>query len=99
MNITQNLKYFFILPAVLSIAAIVALAVWGLKPGIDLSGGSLLEVAYPAGRPPADMMRSATAGLGLGEVRVQPAGEYNFILRQRALSDIERQTLLQPLRN
>ncbi len=99
MNVSKNLKYFFILPALLSILAVAALGMWGLKPGIDLSGGSLLEVRYPAGRPPIEMVREKVSALGLGEVRVQPAGEFDFILRQRDLTEPERQALLQPLRN
>ncbi len=99
MNITKNLKYFFILPALLSVLAIAALGMWGLKPGIDLSGGSLLEVRYPAGRPPVEMVRPALNNLGLGEVRVQPTGEHGYIVRARSLSDTERQMLTQPLRN
>jgi preprotein translocase subunit SecF len=47
----KNLKYFFILPAVLTVLARLALFAWGLKPGIDLAGGSLLQVTYPAGPP------------------------------------------------
>jgi preprotein translocase subunit SecF len=99
MNIAKNLKYFFILPALLSVLSIVALIAWGLKPGIDLAGGSLLEVAYPAGRPSVEMVREKVEKLGLGEVRVQPSGEFNYILRQRDLTNDEKNTLLQPLRN
>ncbi len=99
MNITKYSKYFFIVPAALSILAIVAIMMWGLKPGIDLAGGSLLEVKYPAGRPSAEMVHTAVDKLGLGEVRVQPTGDTGYILRQRDLTDAERQTLLQPLRN
>jgi len=93
MNITKNLKYFFILPALLSVVALAAVLGWGLKPGIDLSGGSLLEVSYPAGRPLAETVRNATSNLGLGEVRVQPSGEHNYLLRQRDLSNEERESL------
>lgn len=99
MNITKNLKYFFILPAALSIFALLALFLWGLRPGIDLAGGSILEVSYPAGRPPVEMVRSAVSKLNLGEVRVQPSGEFNYILRQRDLTPEEKLTLEQPLRN
>jgi len=99
MNIVRYQKYFFILPAVLVTLSVVAMLVWGFKPGIDLEGGSLLEVKYPAGRPAVEMVREAVNGLGLGEVRVQPTGDDGYILRQRDLSDTERQTLLQPLRN
>ena len=99
MDITKNFKYFFILPAVLTVLSLAAIFMWGLKPGIDLAGGSLLQVAYPAGRPPVEMVREATSKLGLGEVRVQPSGEFGYILRQRDLSIAEKDTLLQPLRN
>ena len=101
MDIAKNLKYFFIIPAVLTVLSLGALAAWGLKPGIDLIGGSSLQVTYPAGRPPVEMVRDAVsnAKLGLGEVRVQPSGEFGYILRQRDLSQEERNTLTQPLRN
>ncbi len=99
MNLSKNLKYFFILPVVLSILSLAAIGLWGLKPGIDLSGGSLLEVSYPAGRPSVEMVHERIATLGLGEVRIQPAGKFNYILRQRDLTEPERLALLQPLRN
>ena len=85
MNISKNLKYFFILPALLSIAAIAAIALWGLKPGIDLAGGSLLQVTYPNGRPAVEQVHTAVAPLNFGEVRVQPTGASGYILRQRDL--------------
>ncbi len=99
MNISKNLKYFFILPAVLSLASLIAIVAWGLKPGIDLSGGSLLQINYPAGRPSIEMVHQAVDNLGLGEVRVQPSGETSYILRQHTLSNDEKNKLEQPLRN
>ncbi|MEI6864327.1 MAG: protein translocase subunit SecF [Candidatus Adlerbacteria bacterium] len=99
MDISKNLKYFFIFPAVLSVLALIAIGLWGLKPGIDLAGGSLLEVKYPAGRPSVEMIQSNVSALGLGEVRIQPTGDTGYILRQRNLTEVERQQLLQPLRN
>jgi len=93
MNISKNLTYFFILPAVLSLAAVIMLALWGLKPGIDLVGGSLLEVSYSSGRPAVADMQAATAPLNLGEVRIQPAGDASYIIRTKALSNTEEQSL------
>src|ERR1043166_6556878 len=97
MQIAKNLKYFFILPAVLSLLAVGALALWGLRPGIDLAGGSLLQVSYSDGRPTVEQIHQAVDGLGLGEVRVQPAGESGYILRQRDLSEPEHQSLVKAL--
>lgn len=97
MDITKNFKYFIILPIVLTILSLTALFAWGLKPGIDLSGGSQLQVAYPQERPAPEAVRAATDALGLGEVRVQPTGENGFILRQRDLTEPEHQKLLTTL--
>lgn len=96
-NITKNLKYFFILPAVLTVLAIVALAVWGLKPSIDLVGGSLLQVTYPDGRPTVEQIEASIKPLGLGEVRIQPAGQSGYIMRQRDLTEAEHQGLVKAL--
>ena len=97
MNISKNLTYFFILPAVLSLAAVLMLALWGLKPGIDLVGGSLLEVTYASGRPAVADLQAATAPLTLGEVRIQPAGDASYIIRTKALSNTEEQSLAKAL--
>src|SRR5437762_3317321 len=93
MHITKNFKYFFILPLALTLLSLGALLAWGLKPGIDLAGGSLLQVTYPQGRPAVEAVRGAVGQLGLGEVRVQPSGTNGYILRQRDLSVEEKTTL------
>lgn len=90
MTLQKFKHYFFILPAVASVLAIAALMVWGLKPGIDLQGGSLLEVAYPDGRPEVSAIQEKLKPLDLGEVRIQPAGESEYILRQRSLTQDEK---------
>lgn len=101
MNIAKNLKYFFILPVVLSLLAIAAIAMWGLRPGIDLAGGSMLQVTYqPTAdttkpvRPPAEQVHAVVQQLNLGEIRIQPAGENGYILSQRDLSNEEKNNLV-----
>lgn len=92
-NLKKNLAYFFILPAVLSVLAILAILTWGLKPGIDLAGGSLLQISYPGGRPPVEHIQTLVSKLNLGEVRVQSTGTNGYILRQRDLSNQEKNQL------
>lgn len=89
--------HFFIVPALLSALSLVALFVWGLKPGIDLVGGSFLEVSYTTQRPTAEQIHTAAAGVGIEDVRVQPTGDKGFILRQRDLTQDEHQALLTSL--
>lgn len=90
----ENFKhYFFILPGIASILALIAIGLWGLKPGIDLKGGSLLEVAFPEGRPEATLVEEKIKALDFGEVRIQPAGESELVLRQRSLTQSEKDAL------
>ncbi len=90
----ERFKYhFFILPAIASLLAIVAIGLWGLRPGIDLKGGSILEVAYPDGRPDVKLVQDEINALNLGEVRIQPAGENELVLRQRALTQAEKESV------
>ncbi len=89
MNISKNLKYFFILPGVLSLAAVITLGVWGLRPGIDLSGGSLMQVTYQGTRPPVQQVQKITEPLALGETRIQPANQTSYLIRTRALTNDE----------
>jgi len=90
MFFTKYYKQLLIIPAVLSALAILALAVWGLRPGIDIGGGSLLEVTYTSERPAPASVQEAVGKLGIGNVLVQPSGDSGFILRQRDLTNAEK---------
>jgi preprotein translocase subunit SecF len=93
MNISKNLNKFFILPAALSLLALISIALWGLKPGIDLSGGALMQVSYTGAVPTVAQIQAAAAPLKLGEVRVQPTGTTGYIIRVRALTADEKVAL------
>jgi preprotein translocase subunit SecF len=96
MTIKNNQKILFVLPTVFSILALIAIGMWGLKPGIDLAGGSMLQVAYDE-RPIAEVVTTKVAELGYGEIRVQPSNDKDFILRQRELTSDEKQKLMDTL--
>lgn len=65
----------------LFVAAIVALSVWGLKFGIDFTGGSLLEVKFSGVRPEVNVVENKLKDLNLGSLIVQPADKDGMILR------------------
>ena len=97
MNISKNLNYFFILPLVLSVLALVAIGLWGLKPGIDLSGGTLMQVSYTGALPTVAQVQTVAKPLNLGELRVQPSGTAGYTIRVRALTEAEHLSLGQSL--
>ena len=88
MTIIGARKISYWASGVLVLASFLAVAVWGLKLGIDFTGGTLMEVEYKTVRPALD----------LPGITAQPAGERGLILRMPAVSEAEHQTLLNELR-
>jgi preprotein translocase subunit SecF len=93
MNFNKIKNYLFLIPIAILLLAIGSLFVWGLELGIDLKGGSLLQVTYPEGRPALLDLQAKVDELGYGEVRIQGANENDYILRQRDLNPQEKEAL------
>ncbi len=51
LQIVKNRKYNYIFSVVLFVVSVVALVTWGLKPGLDFTGGSLMELSFEPNRP------------------------------------------------
>lgn len=95
MFIIKYRKFFYILSTILialSIGSMVAFRPWNI--GIDFKGGSILEVAYPEGRPEIDTLREELAALEWKSVLVQATGNDAFLIRTEALSEAQRQELI-----
>jgi preprotein translocase subunit SecF len=96
MTVKNNQTILFIFPAIFSILSLFAIVAWGLKPGIDLAGGSMLQVSYEE-RPQIEEVNTKLSALDYGEIRVQPSNENDLILRQRELKPEEKQKLMEEL--
>jgi len=97
MFIVKYRKIFFAISAVLVIVSIAMVFARGLNFGIDFKGGSLTEVSYKDIRPETPELQTAVAALSLGDVRIQPAGERDVIIRTKSLSNTEHSSLLTAL--
>lgn len=89
MFIVTHRKFFYIFSGLLLLASVVALSVWGLKPGIDFKGGSLFEVTYPDGRPEKAVLEEALKPLAV-DASVRPTRENGFIIRMKDLTLAEQ---------
>jgi len=96
-KIIQARNIWFTVSGIFLGVSILSLLLWGLKPGIDFTGGSLLEVSYSAQRPSVDQVNASLTDLGLKSLRVQPSGDQNFILRFEETSEATHQSILQNL--
>jgi len=93
VEIIKNRKWSFALSGILVGLSFLALVVWGLKPGIDFTGGSLVEVEFAQNRPEITAVQEAL-GTTFGDVLVQTSGDKQYIFKLKFLSPEEHQNLL-----
>lgn len=93
MKIIKYRKIWYALSLFIVLASLFSIFKFGLKQGIDFTGGALLEVEY-AIKPDVFAIKQKIDGLSLGNVLVQPYGDRNAIIRTRDLSEAEHQKVL-----
>jgi len=92
-------RFWLFLSAAVAIVSIVFLVIWGLKPGIDFTGGSLLEVTFEKNRPALDKVEGTFSELGLKNTIIQKTGDTSLIVRTNFLTEDQHQLVLRQLRS
>lgn len=96
-NFLRYKKIYFFLIGLLTLASIASLAVFGLKLGIDFTGGSFLEIEYKGDRPSNEAIEEKLAGLDLGQLTIQPTEAKGVIVRMKDVSEKVHQEIIQRL--
>lgn len=90
----------FIFSGILFFGSIISLFLFGLKPGLDFTGGSLLEVSFTGGaRPQTAEVRSTIEKSGFTPSTLQFSGDKAIIIKLPFLSEEEHQKILSGLRD
>ena len=98
IRFTKYRKIYFGLTMTLIIASIVALLVFGLKLGIDFTGGTIMELEYQEERPSNEEILSMLEEFDLGTIYIQPTGEKGVILRMKHIEEEVHQNILGKLK-
>ncbi|MFH1894402.1 MAG: protein translocase subunit SecF [Patescibacteria group bacterium] len=96
-NFIKYRKIYYIFTGILVAVSAVSLFLFGLKPGIDFTGGSILEVDYNDQRPQNQEISQKISSLDLGEVSIQPTGEKGVILRMKNIDENIHQEVIRKL--
>jgi preprotein translocase subunit SecF len=95
MNIIPHKRLFILIGAAIVAASLAIVAIFGLRPGIDFTGGSLMEVRYGSA-PERDALEAVVSGLELGDfsIRQSNSDEGNgYLISTRDLTEAERAEL------
>ncbi len=98
-TIIKARKIWYIFSIVTFVLAIIAIILWGLNPGIDFTGGSLLELSFSTRPPENQKISDALTAAGINNVSVQPVGEKGTILRFKETDEATHQKILETLDN
>ncbi|MDB5238204.1 MAG: Protein-export rane protein SecF [Candidatus Kaiserbacteria bacterium] len=93
MFIVKNRFYFFILTAAITVIALASVFSYGLHLGTDFTGGALVQVTYPDGRPDPVALQSSLDAAGYKGYSLREANQNDYILRAPALTAVQRADL------
>ncbi len=86
-------KFLLGLSALVTIVAVVFLAKWGLKPGIDFTSGSLFEFSF-AQRPETDQVKPVFDAAGFKNASFQKTGDKGLIVRTDFVDEKKHQAIV-----
>jgi len=99
MSIIKHRKIWFTISSLAMTISIVMIVLFGLKPGIDFTGGSLIEVEFKVDRPSGQEITDALADLDLGNLTIQLVGDQSMILRLKEINEDIHQSILKTIRD
>jgi preprotein translocase subunit SecF len=92
LDIAGKRLWFFLISGVVIVIGIIGLIVFGLKPGIEFSSGSMLRLSFANEVAQSDL-RQELAQLGYTNAIVQSTGGGDFIIRTAPLAEEEKTQL------
>ena len=91
-NIVGKRFGFFVASGIVILFSIISLASFGLKPGIELSSGSMLTVSFEQTVAKSDLDDTLTSA-GYPSALIQQTGEGGFLIRTEELSGEDKTAL------
>jgi preprotein translocase subunit SecF len=98
VQLIQRRGWWYFFSGLLAVAGAVALSLWGLRFGLDFTGGSLMAVDFKGTRPSVDAIQKSLEPLSLGTVVVQPTGSNGELIRFRDVTEETHQQILEKLK-
>jgi len=96
MWVVKNRGIFYAISGALVIASLIALFTWGLKLGLDFTGGTLVDISYHGTRPSQNQISAALSEIDQN-ASIRPSRDDSFIIRMKPVSQEEKTTVMNVL--
>jgi preprotein translocase subunit SecF len=97
-NILGQRKYFYIFSGALLVLSILAISVWGLKYGLDFTGGTLMEIRNEKVEIKNNDLKDILKDAGIEDAVITPTQNNSFLIRYANSSDEKNQEVLKKLK-
>ncbi len=94
INLFKHPWIFFILSGLILIPGVISLVFFGLRPSIDFTGGTVLEISYSGDVAPSTESLTEIWGESYPVVLVQKTGEKQVVIKSPFVTDEQKQTAL-----
>ena len=98
LNVIKHYKFWFAVSGIILLAGIFSLIAFGLKPGIDFTGGTLTQLEF-AKQPDYNKIKDILAKENIGDIQVQQAGDRDVIIKTQVLSKTQHDQIEADLQN
>ena len=91
-------KIFYSLSIVLAILTIASIVVFGVKWGIDFTGGTVLETSYEEALPTMGQVKDELVALGITGAAVQQQGDDTLVIKMQTIDEATHQKVTEKLK-
>ena len=85
----------FFVSMALTLAAMVLVAVFGLRFGIDFRGGSAMELVFEKSRPALEDLQKVVSSVnGVSNISISPVADNGMLIRLNAVDETTHQQIL-----
>lgn len=97
LQVVKLRSLWYLISGVLITLSFIFLASWGLKQGIEFTGGTLMAVRFEGDRPSVAEMQESLGSVpeDIGTAIIQPAGDTDMQIRLQPISEDAHQKILE----
>lgn len=97
INIISKTKYAYTFSIIITLLSITCLFTWGLKLGIDFTGGTLMEIKFASSAPENSAIEAELKDLDLKSLTLQKTGDDMVLIRYASEDDAVNQKVFEKI--